>query len=309
MNSLFEKYFNEVKSIDLLPQEFDQNGLKNPIKVVGWSIFGLFKLHLKSLIKLCLYYPFEVWCSRKLIFATIRLKNKGHAKAALVIGNGPSKGYLNVKILDDFVNSGGVTIVVNNWASDYNFNLHVPSWIVFSDPVTFDPINLGSTELIQYLIDHPEIKIFIPASLLEKVRKNKLTNSIYIFIDTECSFSSNINPLFPRGYLSMTLYKALACACYINYNKIGVIGMDNTYVRSLYSNEKNEVLEVQENSGMQRYVRNASNYYSNMAARLDELTRLFNDLRYFPKKNIFNLDKYSLIDRFDKIDIEKFLKL
>lgn len=78
MNSLFEKYFNEVKSIDLLPQEFDQNGLKNPIKVVGWSIFGLFKLHLKSLIKLCLYYPFEVWCSRKLIFATIRLKNKGH---------------------------------------------------------------------------------------------------------------------------------------------------------------------------------------------------------------------------------------
>jgi hypothetical protein len=306
MESLFDKYFNEVKSIVLLPIEFDENGLKNPQKVIGLSIFRLFKLHIKSLIKFFLYYPLEVWKGRNFILNTIRLKNSTNNKNALVIGNGPSKGYLNVNLLDNFINSGGETIVVNNWASDRIFSKHVPSWIVFSDPVTFDPINKHSHELIDYLKTNSKIKILVPVSLLEKVVECNLHNSVYVFIDTECSFSKNINPLFPRGYLSMTLYKALAWANYLNYNKIGVIGMDNTYVRSLYSNVKNEVLEVQLNSGCETYVRNTSNYYHNMAARLDDLTRLFHHLSYFPKNKTFNLDIYSLTDRFDKMNFEKF---
>jgi hypothetical protein len=308
MSSVFDKYINEVKKINFLPIVSDPNEQKKPYKVIGWSISNLFMLHFKSFIKVCIFYPLEIWNSKKLILATIRLKNSRNNRKVIVIGNGPSKGYLNVIQLDNFVNSGGETIVVNNWASDKEFSAHVPTWIVFSDPVTFDSLNEGSSELISYLRVHSKIKLIIPISLLDKVVKNNLSNPIHVFIDTECTFSKNINPLFPRGYLSMTLYKALAWANYLNYKKIAVIGMDNTYLRGLYSNENNDVLEVQENSGCESYVRNASNYYYNMAARIDDLTRLFHHLSYFPNKKTCNLDVYSLTDRFEKTSLLKFIK-
>jgi hypothetical protein len=306
--NLFSKYLEEVKAIDLLPQSKDVISLKTPIKVKGHSICNLIIIHAKSLLKFCLFYPLEVWRIRNYIFATIQLKNSRINKGAILIGSGPSKGLLDVKKLDNFVKAGGETIVVNYWSADLAFSSHVPTWIVFSDPFTFNVLSKGSSQIVSYLRLYPEIKLLIPVSLLDVVLKLNLTNSINLFIDTECSFSNNINPLFPRGYLSMTLYKALAWAHYLNYNKIGVIGMDNSYVRSLYSNEKNEVLEVQLNSGNEPWVRNASSYYYNMAARLDDLTILFHHLSYFPKKRIFNLDVYSLTDRFDKMNFENFLK-
>lgn len=309
MESLFDKYNKMVRAIDSLPQSMDPNGLRRPQRVIGWSLRGLLKFHIKGVVKLVFFFPIEVWRSRRFFWRTKRLKYYGLGKKAIVIGNGPSKGYLNCEILDNFVISGGETIVVNNWASDSNFSAHVPNWIVFSDPVTFDARNIGSSDLIGYLKIHPEIKVLISSLLLKNFLATNLKNSFFVFIDTECSFLGNINPLFPRSYLSMTLYKALACVHFMNYSKIGVIGMDNTYVRNIYSNIKNDVLEVQENSGMDVYVRNASNYYFNIAARLDDLTRLFNDLKYFPKERIYNLDQFSLTDRFDKIKIEEFLNI
>jgi hypothetical protein len=61
MESLFDKYFNEVKSIVLLPIEFDENGLKNPQKVIGLSIFRLFKLFKLGLYNILKYFPFTTY--------------------------------------------------------------------------------------------------------------------------------------------------------------------------------------------------------------------------------------------------------
>ena len=306
--NLFSEYIEEVQTVASLPQSKDVISLKKPIKVRGHSVRKLLIVHAKSFVKLCILYPLELWRMRRNIASAIKLKNSRTSIEAIVIGGGPSKGLLDVEKLDNFVRSGGETIVVNYWASDFAFCSHVPSWIVFSDPYTFNKLSHGSCQIISYLKMNPDIKMVIPVSLHDEVVKLKLSNSIYYFIDTECSFSSNINPLFPRGYLSMTLYKALAWAHYLNYEKIGIVGMDNTYVRSLYGNEKNEVLEVQLNSGVRPWVRVASGYYYNMAARLDELTVLFHHLSYFPRERIFNLDLYSLTDRFEKVSFEEFLK-
>lgn len=309
MSSLFEKYIKLNRTIESLPQAFDPNGQRRLMKVTGWSLSGLLRFHLKGFVKLVFFYPIEVFKAGRFIWRTRRLKDHGLGKKALVIGNGPSKGYLRGEVLDAFVDSGGETFVVNNWGSDINFAAHIPNWIVFSDPATLDERNEFATELVDYLRRHSEIKVLISPVLLENFFALNLNNHFFVYSDTECGFLGNVNPLFPRSYLSMTLYKALACAHFMNFDFIGILGMDNTYVRNLFSNSNNDVLELQENSGMELYVRNASNYYLNLAARLDDLTRLFNDLRFFPKDRIFNLDEYSLTDRFNKVDLEEFLKL
>jgi len=51
----------------------------------------------------------------------------------------------------------------------------------------------------------------------------------------QLSIWKNINPLMPRGYMSITLYKALAWCIYLGYKSIGVLGMDNTLPKNIYN--------------------------------------------------------------------------
>lgn len=180
--------------------------------------------------------------------------------------------------------------------------------MIFSDPKTFSKDSINAQVLIKYLKGNSSIKLAVPAFMLKVLNSFELSNEVYCFIDTELSIWKNINPLFPRGYLSMTLYKALSWSVHLGFEKIGVIGMDNTYPRNIYNDQYNNVCNLEVHAGDNDYLADQSSLYPNVASLLEDLVLLFRHLEYFPAERIFNLDFYSLTDRFSKTDIKTFFE-
>ena len=123
------------------------------------------------------------------------------------------------------------------------------------------------------------------------------------FADQELRmWTNNINPIFPRGYLSMTLYKALALAIWFNYRKIYIIGMDNTYPRNIYCDQNNKFMNHEIHSGVKDFLFDQSALYKSIGDGITEIAQIFYDVRKFKNEKIINLDPYSLTDVFLKID-------
>jgi hypothetical protein len=294
-----KKFFSRKKEII---QEFRQR------KVVGWSLLSLIKHHIKSIIICFFYFPISIYEGREFLKKTWNLKNSAIKRKALIIGNGPSQECLNVKELDTFTRLGGETYCVNYWHSNKKLSSHIPTWYVLSDTRHLSNKSKNSIELIKYFRKNPSVKIIVPTHFIKILKKLALKNQIYCFVDVELSICRNINPLLPRGYLSMTLYKVLAWANYLNYNSIGIIGLDNSYPKDIYIDQDNSICFLERHAGEKDYLIDISSEYENIAAYIDELTRVFHHLNYFSNKNTVNLNSYSFADHFKKINKNIFFK-
>jgi hypothetical protein len=297
-----KRYIAENKYVFSLKKKKYNPGFKEVI--IGRSITKLIIYHSKCIIKAMFGYPIELYKIGLDIKKIWSLKKKFVNQRALIIGNGPSQGYLNKDELNLFKERGGVTICVNYWNINKNLSSHIPSWIVLSDPNTF---KVRST-LASYLSKNKSIKILVPVKFRNELVKFKIKNEIFFFIDTELPAWRNINPILPRGYLSMTLYKALAWAVYLGFSEIGLIGMDNTYPRNIYVDKSNQLFLLQTHA----YTPNTISLrcdFQNVAAFMDSHVRLFHHLDYFPRENIVNLDPYSLTDRFRKVEKNNFFNV
>jgi hypothetical protein len=305
MNST-KKYIQENKYVLSLPRIRDESGMHR--RNTSISLFGRLYYHLYTLLLCLKHYPKDIWLGRNYLAKTWRIKNSKNTKKVLVIGNGPSQGYLDKEILKRFVMSGGETICVNFWNLNDTLSAHIPTWLVLSDPQTFRLVQekTKSDSLIEYLKAHPQIKLVVPCGWARDVKKKGIKNEVFIFVDTELSVWKNINPILPRGYVSMTLYKALAWSIYLNYAGIGIIGMDNTYPRNIYSDKNNRVLTHDVHNGLEDTVHDFTEVHNNVAGVLDHLLLVFHHLEYFPSEKIVNLDQYSLTDRFRKIEVNEF---
>jgi hypothetical protein len=303
MNST-EKYIDENEKVLSLHREamVCDSARKN----VGWSLSGLLLKNIKMILSSVKHYPIAVWKGRKFFLKTITIKGTKKEKRALIIGNGPSQGMLSSTYLENFVKSGNEIFCVNNWHLNEDLRECVPTWMVFSDPYTFSEKNSKAIGLIDYIRARPAINLVIPSIWVEAVSRMGFINSIYTFVDVELTFSGNINPLLPRGYISMTLYKALAWALHLGYKEIGVIGMDNTYVRNMYCDKDNRMLNLETHAGIDDYVCDQSAFYPTIACALEDIYRLFKDLECFPESGVVNLDSYSLTDRFVKTNPNDF---
>ena len=303
-----KKYITEHKYVFSL-----ENGKKNypgsPKKLNGWSLLGLIYYHLKSLIRCIIYLPIAIYDGRRFFNKTLALKASAKKKRALIVGNGPSQGYLSLEDLDQFVKSGGETYCVNYWNRNLELSAHIPTWMVFSDTQCFDEKDSGSIELIKYLKNNQSIKIIVPTSEIKLIQSKELKNEIYCIIDLELTVWKNINPLLTRGYFTLTLYKALAWSVYLGYDSIGVIGMDNTFPKNVYNDKDNNVSFLENHAGKEDFLLDMSSNYLNVASFYYDIMLMFYHLEYFPNNNIVNLDPYSLTDRFKKVNKDDFLKL
>ena len=107
----------------------------------------------------------------------------------------------------------------------------------------------------------------------------------------------------------MTVYKAIAVANWMNFKKIFILGVDNTYPRNTYSDINNSILNHEIHAGKKfketTVVNNTSNYRS-MADLFQEISFLFRDaFKLNINNNIYNLDEYSLTDAFKKQKFHK----
>jgi hypothetical protein len=238
-------------------------------------------------------------------FRELKKLQKTLKTEVLVIASGPS--VLNITAQEYLIwkqKNNGVIIAINSYfKSELAQKLHA-DYYVLSDPFHRDWIINSETEFVKYLKSNPEIMLLIPKNFKPFLDK-KIENVIF-FNDTSLEgLTKNTNPVYPRGYLSLTAYKALAIAQYISTKKIFIIGFDNNLFRYLEVDSENNLIQAWNNfhyninsypkSKLDEYHNGASDYFFDIA-------RAIFHLRFFDKKRIINLDPGSVVDIFHKLD-------
>jgi hypothetical protein len=271
------------------------------------SVLWLFFKKINSL-RTVKQYLIQVMIKWSWLAKTKRLRNKGFDADAIVIGNGPSQGYLDANSLAEFKSKGGEIICINFWTDNEDLSKVIPTYFVTSDPAIFsekvpDQNKEKNAKLLSYMLKNVSVKIVCPLERCDQLSKIFGKERILGFVDQELRmWTSNINPMYPRGYLSMTLYKALAIAVWINYRKIFIIGMDNTYPRNIYCDQENKFISHEIHAGSKDFSVDQSNLYKSVGDGLIEIAQIFYDARKFKNEKILNLDPYSLTDAFVKMN-------
>jgi hypothetical protein len=305
-----EEYIQENKYVQGLSRRVITGSPR--VKYTNFSLMLLLKLY--RITKNLKLYLIELIKYHEEFLRIIRMKGVKHRCDALVIGNGPSQGYLTKDLISKFKSKGGEVFAVNFWQLNEQLSPVTPDYLVISDPATlsFDSENSDIEEenlsLLAYLKKNNEIKILCPFQRKKELEKLFLKERILCFTDTEMvSLSSNIAPILPRGYISMTLFKALAMALWFGYKNTYIIGMDNTYPRNIFCDKNNKVLNIEKHAGVPDSVVDQSAIYRNIAELLEDLSILFRDIWKFSQcKTVINLDDYSLTDAFTKLNIKVF---
>ena len=236
-------------------------------------------------------------------------------KRALVLGNGPSLGYLSEEQLREFQKGDGEIFAVNYWSSTHLAGV-APDYLVISDGGTL--INHNSKigikvapeyqqknlHLAEFLNKYNQVKIVCPLVRVRELSKLFGSERITGFVDHEMrALSSNIDPRYPRGYLSMTLFKALAISIHMGYDEIFILGMDNSYPRDIFCDSTNTIFRLERHAGESDTIFDQSAYYPSMDVWAQDLFDLFKDLhRCFKGHSVLNLDPFSLTDVFRKIE-------
>ncbi len=250
---------------------------------------------------------------RQEIFRLSAVKASKKDRKAIVIGNGPSQGLISSGALEDFCKGGNDIFAVNFWHLNTKLSSVAPQYLVISDPSTLsDPganesqresIISGNESFLKYLQTHEFIKIFAPIGRVSYLKRTFGEHRVLGFVDTEMRWlGSNIDPRFPRGYVSMTLFKALALAIHIGYKQIYLIGMDNTYPRDVFCDQNNKILNYERHAGIDDYLLDQTPFIPSMDVWAQDMFQLFYDLRRcFSGSQVLNLDCYSLTDVFPKL--------
>lgn len=232
-------------------------------------------------------------------------KTKSHEKTkqdkiSLVIGNGPSLKKIDWERVT--IDQPEIWVVNHFYRNVIPDKLPV-SYYVLSDP---DFFNFENSEIKSEVLIFARSKnciLILPhwAQIFENSIQKYGLEALF-FDDRElCSWTNNIKPTKPRGYLSLTAYKALAFALFLGYEVTYILGIDNTEFVNYASDDKNRIL-IRGNHSYEdsaKYQDLTEHFLDGMSSALLSYSHSFGDLHNF-KGNIVNLDKDSLITCFAK---------
>jgi hypothetical protein len=260
-------------------------------------------------LKVTKYYILYVLPLLKFFSKTKGLKNSHKNYYAFVFANGPSLKKIDPYKVANLQKKNYYVFGVNSFISSNFASIVIPNYYVLSDPAYFGIESKLLTEERKVEVKRDfnkllqnKVKLFIPSRF---IRKNNY-DFISAFNDSQNIFSNNItNPLRPRGYLSMTAYKALAMACYMGFKKIYICGFDNNYIQNLKVNESNEMYYTDNHFYNNEFYKSRIHKINDSVSKtVGELFYyhhfLFKHLEKFSSFPIFNLDKEGLVDCFSK---------
>lgn len=235
-----------------------------------------------------------------------QLKGISRGKKALVIANGPSVKNLDVASVKALQISGELEIFAVNWFALTDIGRQLtPDFYVLSDPATSSlEDDQRAQELWEQLCLLSTTNLILPHSWMknEGIARFKKVN---FFDDRELlGWSKNIKLNRPRGYMSMTAFKALAAALYMEYEEIFVIGFDNSMYLTAFVDENNQLFEKPLHfypSATEVGNQLSMLYPNGMSDYLYDHARCFYTLRNdFSYPHVMNLDSFSLTDAFKK---------
>jgi hypothetical protein len=287
--------------------------LERTTAVTAHPMDSLWRTFLKSLRRITEFVvrAIQLGPRHKLLLRQTRsLKVTLGNRSALVLGNGPSISKLDLVAVSS-QQAVDLDVFVVNWFPLSELAKSItPNFIVLSDPAMAPSqvSDLRGCQLWDYLSLHSEIKIVVPSSWSKYLDKESTWSSRTIYFNDLGmeGLSKNIDPTKPRGYLSLTVYKALAMASYLGYRDISILGVDNTMFQGLSVTQENELMLGDKHFyAKQRPDQNMSNFYPNgVADFFYDISLCFLHLRrcFGHLENVYNLDGDSLVDCFVKAD-------
>jgi len=232
-------------------------------------------------------------------------RNSGVGREALVIAHGHSTSRLNVEGVSRAVEKGlDVFAISNFYATELSSTLS-PSHLVLSDPFQGPNSDYDVAKKIWNHLEHDhEVQLIAPHAWFPELNVRR-TSTLYY---NDCGLqglTKNISPMRPKGYVSRTAFVALAVAIYMGYDRIFIIGFDNTTHRDLHVDE---VGEVYKQGNAHFFGAHASADDTSDVYRRGVADALFSDSlclidldRCFSSSPVVNLDVESSTQAFKKI--------
>jgi hypothetical protein len=228
----------------------------------------------------------------------------------IVFANGPSVNKYSLEQYLDLQLRDYKFFAVNSFALSELGKRFKPNYYVLSDPGYLTRVEDASDPLTIALNCYGEsLIVFVPSTWSQiSTLKCKIIkfNDFSLF-----GLSRNVKVWKPRGYSSLTAYKALALAIHLTEAQVGIIGFDSTEFHFLKSDSNNNLLlhpgEGRHFFKQESEIIDISNLYPNgVGDVLYTASLVFASLRNFPISRIINLDENSLVDVFKKIPLSNF---
>lgn len=232
------------------------------------------------------------------------MEGKSRGRFALVVASGPSVESLNFDKISTLRSFGTLEVFAVNSSVKYPpLRSAGIDYQVISDPNHDMDFEELSKVLGLDLLEKPIKGLFAPRHFNANLLKHPLTIP---FEDIEFErIGRGVSPICPRRYLSLTVLKALSLATFMGFEKIFVIGMDASMIRTLQVDKNNQLIQHANHvSGAGHEAINLSRLYpSGMADFYFDSARFHHHLKkYFGDKRIYNLDPLSLSDGLAKED-------
>jgi len=242
------------------------------------------------------------------------MRSTKSSKTALVIGSGPSADLLVTSEIDQYIDD---VFVINGFNNLQIAREISPTYYGLSDPAHFRQLEgeqLVERNRLLDFVRRSGAKLILPHTAYDSTVFGDIDK--YFFDDRELTFLNNsISPLKPRGYGSTTIYKMLAAACHFGYQKIYILGIDNTNFLNYRGRLDNKLSDLGQNTAARTEQVKSSliqefevEFTSGIAGRMQSYAHLFGDLFKFPAGRIVNLHKESLVDAFPKIQNHPLIK-
>jgi len=269
----------------------------------NYSLSHLFLIKIRVLFEFAIRSIFLVGTHNRALRKIRKLKNSSTGRKALVFANGPSVNSLDLE--HSIFHSDDIDVFVVNYFPLSKLALQImPNYLVLSDPLTHPKIvSDKNKELWDWIRNKPSVTLCFPTSWYVALQNLSLSNRVIYFDDRNLiGWSKNISPIHPRGYGSLTSYKAMAIACFAGYSRIGIIGFDNSQFRTIYTSQQNRIYQKSNYFyDESRDFELSNSLHNGITDYFYETSNAFSWLRMFTKYPIVNLDQSSLVDRFVKI--------
>lgn len=233
-------------------------------------------------------------------------KAKPKKRYAVIISGGPSYTPELQRWLGERADQFDAFAVNFYCLSDSSLTV-IPKYYLVSDPYVIGNNKYEAlTENVEKLKEY--IHKFAPTVICPDIKSwnyfsshNKLP-----MCDLEALFTRNIKPWAPRGYTSNTVFKAIAVASYLDYEKIFIVGFDYDYPRKIYLDEDGRLALLNEHH-YGSSLRHMDHVFSSVAHALRWWADDYYHLEKLSNHNIYNVTDTSLVDNFARISSKKFM--
>jgi len=280
----------------------------------GLSVTRLVLIRVRILAEWLVKRTLDFGHRRKALKSTRLLKNSQADNSCIVIANGPSSEKLDWKEVGRRQQLGLQVCAINYFPLAPHFKTLVPNYLVLSDPIMKPGSSKDSRNgpLWNAIQEASEMKLVFPISWYQLIESDSsLLSRSYFFDDSGLEgWTRNISPLRARGYLALTAYKALAFAVHLGFIEIDIIGIDNTMYQTMEVNFNNEIVQAPNHffTGGGITVGLSPMYPNGVADYFQDVSLCFYSLKScFSNRNIYNLDRTSLVDCFVKRDVSPLL--